>query len=97
MTIPSSELYIRYILTYQPKLLMPRPQFNLRKVACPLELIKQVMNVRERILVFYCDLDKFTIINEHPNQPIFLLNKQHRSFPWEILGLMKLLSSKFLC
>ena len=72
MTIPSSELYIRYILTYQPKLLMPRPQFNLRKVACPLELIKQVNNSRERIFIINGHFIELSVVNTHSKRPILL-------------------------
>ena len=72
------KFHILYILTSHPQLLICRPQVNLRKVACPLELIKQVINPREKILILNIDFIELTIINAHPKGPILLLHKQNR-------------------
>ena len=65
MTISCLEGSFRYILTYNPKLVIPQPQINFRKVACSLDLIKQVVNKRERVLFLNCDLTEWSIINAH--------------------------------
>ena len=52
-----------------------RSQVNLSKVACPLELIKKVINPRERILVLNSDFIELAIVTTYSNGTILLLRK----------------------
>ena len=76
--------------------MIPQSQVNLRKVACPFEVIKQVVNPREMILVLYSDSIEVVVINAHSKGPIFLIYKQNGVPQGEILVLMETLSSKSL-
>ena len=81
MTIPSSKIHLRCAFTYNLKLVIPRDQINFRKIACPLELIKQLINPCEGMLFIYGDLIKLTVVNAHRKGLIFL-KKEHQISPW---------------
>ena len=85
-----------YILTSHPKLVIPQSQVNLSKEAYPLELIKQIVNLRERILVRSSDFIELAVINTHSKDPSFLFTNENGAPHGEILGQMKPLSSKSL-
>ena len=95
VTISGSECHFSYILTSHHMLVIPRSQVNLTKVYCPFELIKQVVNLRERILVLLNDFIELAIINAHSKGPILLLQTKLKHHE-EILGIMKPLSRKSL-
>ena len=67
---------LRYILTSHLKLVISQPQVNLIKLDFPLELIKQVINTRERIHVLNSDFIELVIINAHLRGHILHLYKK---------------------
>ena len=81
LTISSSKCHFLYIFTSHPKVVVSRSKVDPRKVACNLELIKKVVNLRKRILVVNSDFIEFAIINVHSKGPILLLHNQYWSTP----------------
>ena len=76
--------------------MIPQSQVNIIKVDCPLELIKQVVNQRERILVLNIDFIEVERINAYSKGTILLLHKQYQSTPWSNTRSNEALSSKYL-
>ena len=55
--------YFGNILSAYPKLVISRPKVNLGKVSSTFELIKEIINTRERILLLYGDIIELEITN----------------------------------
>ena len=75
-------------------MVIPRPQVNLRILASPLELIKQVDNLSERILVLDCGFIELSVIIHILKDTSFFFTNKTEAVHGEILGLMKPFSSK---
>ena len=86
MTISSLESCFGNIFASHPELVISRSLFNLSKVASTLELIREIINPRERILVLYGDLIELTIINAHSKVTSFFFTNKTEAPHGEILG-----------
>lgn len=53
-TILGPHGHLFHILIYNVDLIIPRLEINLAKVFCPIELIQQITNAKEKIIVIYC-------------------------------------------
>lgn len=96
VTIPSLKYCFKYMHTSRPKFVIPRSQVNNRKVAYPLVLIKQVVNLKERAFVLNGDLIDLTILIHILRNTSFLFTNNNGSLYGEILDWMKPLSNKCL-
>ncbi|GAB2285951.1 hypothetical protein Dimus_039737 [Dionaea muscipula] len=62
------------------QLVISRFQVNLGENLNTLQLIKQFINPRQQVLIFYRHFVKLTVVNAQPHDPV-LLHKQNRGSP----------------
>jgi hypothetical protein len=81
-TIPQNKSSLRYVTVSDFQLMISQSKIDLREYACTLELIKLIINPRQRVLVFDGNLIQGMIIQAQPLSTILLWDKNHRSSPW---------------
>jgi hypothetical protein len=67
------EGYLPYINFLNRHLVVARLQINITEKFGSLELIKEIFNLRDGVLVFYCDLLYGSVTNKNSPCPILLL------------------------
>src|SRR5688572_13200776 len=82
MAIPCPKSSLRNITFPHPQLVISGTKVYFREITRSLELIKQVINSRQRISVLDSHFIQLSIINTHSERTILLPYKQHRSTPW---------------
>ena len=81
MTIPSSWGYFLMVTASDSQLIITWSEDYLWEMTSTLNLVKQVINPRDGILIFYYDLFQLSIVNEHLERTIFFLYEQHWCTP----------------
>lgn len=55
-------------------------------------MVKQIVDTRQSIFIFYCDFIQFLVINAQFYRPVFLFYKKHMCIQKDTLGRIKPLS-----
>src|ERR1044071_3683411 len=79
MAITSAKSSLRNVGFLNAQLVITRSQINLRVVTRALELVKEIINARERITILDGHFVQLTIIDTHAKTFVLLLHKQDRS------------------
>jgi hypothetical protein len=81
-TIPQSEDRLQKVTCLYFQLILSRSKVDFREHMRTMELIKQTINPRQRVLVLDGNLSQSTIIHTHPLSTILLWDKKYRSSGW---------------
>src|ERR1041384_2910979 len=77
----SAEGCLGNVLLTDTNLVVPHLQIKLEKHLCSMQLLKQVIDVGQRVLVFDGLLVDATVVLDQPASTIFLLHKKARGTP----------------
>jgi hypothetical protein len=80
-TIPQNEDSLRKVTFSYLQLILSRSKIDFREHTCTMELIKKIINPRQRVLVRDGNLFWSTIIHIHPLSTILHQDKNHRGSP----------------
>jgi hypothetical protein len=77
-TIPQNECSLQKVTFSYLQLILSRSKINFREHTCTMELIKKIINHRQRVLVLNDNLIRSSIIHVHPLSTILLRDENHR-------------------
>src|ERR1041384_5900073 len=80
-SITSAEGCLANVLLTDTNLVVPHLQIKLGKHLCSMQLLKQVIDVGQRVLVFYGLLVDASVVLDQPASTIVLLHKKARGTP----------------
>src|SRR3954468_11377425 len=87
-SVASAERCLGDVLLTDTNLVVPHFQVKLGKHLCSMKLVKQIIDVGQRVLVFDGLFVDTAIILDQPASTIFLLHKKTRAPHGEVLGRM---------
>lgn len=94
MTIPYLEGLGRNIERSDPQLVILKPQIYLIEDHCILQLVKQIINLKKRVLVLDNHLVELAIVNTHSQNPSLFFTNRTGGPHCGILGQMNALLNK---
>jgi hypothetical protein len=81
-TIPQNEGRLQKVTCLYFQLILSRSKIDFKEHMRTMELIKQTINPRQRVLVLDGNLSQSMIIHAHPLSTIVLRDKNYRGSPW---------------
>jgi predicted nuclease of predicted toxin-antitoxin system len=76
------------MFSYSPYLMVARSEINLREYTCTSELVKEIIDLRKKVLVLDSDFVESMIVHTHPLCTILLQDKNHKCSQVDELGRM---------